>query len=230
MGERKNNFKKRVELVYSWPIWKFSHHFSVSHKEIESKGSFWVSVLKKCLDKTLRHMMWVLGCPVQSQELVLMTLMGVFQLCLFHASVISPDFRCTCTMLWVRFCLWWISKSLGRRMRCSSLSSVFRFHEIRAAMPLKAAGLIESHECWHVITAFKHISDLLLCSLMTAQFKDPGMFPAWTKHTEGTESLLAHFYALTHRFESCAMDWGRYRVLSHCHKYFFRRQSSGEGA
>lgn len=146
MGERKNNFKKRVELVYSWPIWKFSHHFSVSHKEIESKGSFWVSVLKKCLDKTLRHMMWVLGCPVQSQELVLMTLMGVFQLCLFHASVISPDFRCTCTMLWVRFCLWWISKSLGRRDELQQSQFSFQIPWDQGSNALK--GCRSNWESW----------------------------------------------------------------------------------
>lgn len=45
----------------------------------------------------------------------------------------------------------------------------------------------------------------------------------------GTESLLAHFCALTHRSESCAMDWDRSRLLSHCQNYFFSRKSSGEG-
>lgn len=129
----------------------------------------------------------------------------------------------------LRFFLWWISKSLGRQMSCSSLRSVFSCHEIRATMPLKAAGLME--ESWMLardnILKTCPWSVTLLCNDSTVQ--GPRDVSSMDKAHPGTESLLALFYALTQKSESCAMVWDMPRVLSHCHNYFFSRQSASEG-
>lgn len=45
--------------------------------------------LKKNMNNTPRHKAWVLGCPVQSQELELMTLTGPFQLSIFYSYITS---------------------------------------------------------------------------------------------------------------------------------------------
>ncbi|KAK4811152.1 hypothetical protein QYF61_019783 [Mycteria americana] len=48
-----------------------------------------LSVFKKCLDNALRYMVSLLGCPVWSQELNSMILVGPFQLRVFYDSIVA---------------------------------------------------------------------------------------------------------------------------------------------
>ena len=47
-----------------------------------------LTLFKKHLGNTLRHMVWIWGCPLQGQELDLMILVGPFQFRTFHDSMI----------------------------------------------------------------------------------------------------------------------------------------------